>query len=178
MSYIGQSQDLYQRLINHKSKLIKNKNNNTFLQNDYNNNNNCLRFKILEYCDVESLKEKEEYYIKSRKWNSLYNQSLSFKSNRRGIKSSNITSKKTKNKLSLSKKGKKPENLDQIQQQRRKKIAYYVNEKLIKIFDSCKEAAFYFGIKPNAFDYYIGKKIAYKQKGKYFKKPTKFIYYE
>ena len=66
--------------------------------------------------------------------------------------------------------------INELREAKKRKIAYYENDVLIEIFDSCVEAAEYFKITPKLFNYYIGKKRV--QKSKYFSKTSKLEYYE
>lgn len=173
-TYIGQSNNIYQRLINHRDQLLLNRHDNSHLQRSFNKHTlENFKFDVIEYCDKEILTEKEKFYISNQ------------------IECYNIreatdtvihpkwkpTTPETILKLSLAKKGKIPSNLHWLQQSNRRKIAYYINNELIQIFESCKDAAEFFNITRNAFHYYIGKTIQ-KRKSKYFIKGTKFEYYE
>jgi len=62
--YVGSSSNLDRRLWEHKWRLINNKHINSHLQNAYNKYNaeNFIT-EILEYCELEVLLEKEQYYI-------------------------------------------------------------------------------------------------------------------
>lgn len=171
--YIGQSIDCYKRLIFHRFQLLNNKHSNSYLQRSF--NKHCkYNFKcgVIEYC--ENLTERESFYINNQK-GEIYN----IKEVCDSIKhpSRKPISEETRLKLSLAKKGKNPSNLKVIQQSNVRQIAYYINDDLIFIFKSCKEAAYYFGIKRNAFHYYIGKTVGVKKSSKYFIKGTKLMYY-
>jgi group I intron endonuclease len=62
--YIGSSKSLSERLINHKCQLRKNKHNNKILQNSWNKyKENNFIYIILEFCEIENLIEKEQFYI-------------------------------------------------------------------------------------------------------------------
>ena len=129
-----------------------------------------FKFDVIEYCDKESLTEKERFYISEQI--ECYNM--------KDVSDSVIYPKwkpvtpETILKLSLAKKGKIPSNLDSIQQMNTRKIAYYINDELIEIFDSCIKAATFFGMKGNSFHEYIGK----NRKSKYFPNNYKVEYYE
>lgn len=173
--YIGQTKSVYNRLISHKNALLNNKHENQHLQRSFNKNGiKNFKFNVIEYCEISKLTEKEKFYISKQK--ECYNI--------REASDSVIHPKRqpiadeTRLKLSNVKKGKIPSNLYDIQQKNRRKIAYYINDELIKIFNSCKDAAEYFGLLPNSFHNYIGKIIGIKKESKYFLKNTKFEYYE
>jgi predicted GIY-YIG superfamily endonuclease len=170
--YIGQTKNVYQRFINHRAQLRLNKHNNSHLQRSFNKHSE-LNFiiNVLEYCDEKDLTEKEIYYINQAE--SVYNireASDSVIHYRRA----SIT-EETRLKLSLVKKGIIPSNLAELQQLNRKKIAYFINDDLVQIFESCKDAANNFKITSKAFHYYIGKKT--NCNSKYFPKGYKFEYY-
>lgn len=66
--YIGQSVDLEERWRKHISELNHNDHHNSYLQHSWNKyGKDNFNFYILEYCNVDSLNDKERYYI------SLYN---------------------------------------------------------------------------------------------------------
>lgn len=66
--YIGSSKLVRKRLLQHKNYLIKNKHINKKLQNSWNKytdeNFHCI---ILEYCNIDKLFEREQYYIDNLK---------------------------------------------------------------------------------------------------------------
>lgn len=172
-TYIGQSVNIYQRLINHRAQLILNRHYNSHLQRSFNKHGiENFKFDIIEYCDKEILTEKEKFYISEQI--ECYNM--------KDVVDSVIYPKwksvtpETILKLSLAKKGKTPSNLHWLQQRNRKKIAYYINNELIQIFESCKDAAEFFGMKGNSFNNYINRITVYKSK--YFPQGYKFEYYE
>jgi hypothetical protein len=172
--YIGSSINLYSRLQSHKSKLNNNKHENKHLQRSFNKHGiENFEVKVLEYCDkdINILYKKENYHYNLYK--NTYNQRIIVESNL-GIKKE--TSLKTRLKQSLALKGKIPKNLKYIQEKRKKKIVKYINNKIIKIYDSCKEAADDHNMKANNFNQYIG--IRLKQKSKHFNINTYFDYYE
>ena len=78
-------------------------------------------------------------------------------------------------KQSLAKKGIIPKNLNDLHKLSRRKVRYYVNDILIKTFDSCTIAANYFKMTPNIFNLYVGRK---PRKSKYFPESYKLEYYE
>lgn len=101
--YIGISNNLTRRKTDHLNNLLENSHKNKFLQNAYKKYGvENFRFEVLEICDIDSLVNKEEDYIK--KYNSF--------NNKRGY---NLTSggehkrlsESTKKKLSKVKSGKK-----------------------------------------------------------------------
>jgi len=62
--YIGSSQTVRQRIINHKSDLRSNKHQNTHLQRAWNKyQENGFKFELIQYCDIEVLLEREQFYI-------------------------------------------------------------------------------------------------------------------
>lgn len=62
--YIGSAKNIKQRLKNHKTCLINNKHCNEYLQLSFNKyGNDCFIFEIIEYCEIEKLVEREQYYI-------------------------------------------------------------------------------------------------------------------
>lgn len=66
--YIGSAKSLYYRKATHFTNLSKNKHHNKPLQNSYNKYGiSCFIFIVLEYCDVECLIKKEQYYIDNLK---------------------------------------------------------------------------------------------------------------
>lgn len=173
--YIGQTKSIYNRLISHKNSLLNNNHDNQHLQRSFNKNGiKNFKFNVIEYCNILELTEKEKFYISKQK--KCYNIREAADSvihpKRQPI------TEETRLKLSNVKKGKIPSNLKSIQRLRKKKITYYLNNELIKIFNSCIEASNYFNITPNSFNNYIGKIIGIKKKSKYFLKNTKFEYYE
>lgn len=72
--YIGQSQKVRARLQKHRRLLIKNEHQNSHLQNAFNKYGiDSFSFNIIEYCSIEELDFKENFYIKSYKSNNPYN---------------------------------------------------------------------------------------------------------
>lgn len=70
--YIGSSINLYYRFHGHKSSLLLNKHRNIHLQRSFNINGiNSFKIEVLEFCDVNKLVEKEQFYID--KMNPEYN---------------------------------------------------------------------------------------------------------
>lgn len=90
--YIGSTSNLYNRKHHHFSKLKHNKHSNPHLQNSYNKyGKDNFIFEILEECDINSLIEKEQYYLDSIKCD--YNKRVIAESNR-GWKMPDETKKK------------------------------------------------------------------------------------
>ena len=165
-TYIGQSKNVNKRFIHHKSMLRSNNHANPYLQKSWNKHGeNNFVFEILEYCEVHELTLKEKFYL-----------SLQLSSyNLRDVIDSVIHPKRkyckiSAEKISKANKGKIPKNLKEIQKARRRKIIYYIDNNIIKIFNSCVEAADYFKITPNSFTNYIGKQEKENKiyKSKYF----------
>lgn len=62
--YIGQSVDIDNRWIKHISELNHNSHHNNYLQKSWNKyGKDNFKFYVLEYCPIEKLDEKENYYI-------------------------------------------------------------------------------------------------------------------
>ena len=62
--YIGSSQTVRQRIINHKSDLRLNKHQNKHLQRAWNKyGEESFIFELVEYCDLAVLLEREQFYI-------------------------------------------------------------------------------------------------------------------
>lgn len=170
-TYIGQSNNIYQRLINHRAQLILNRHDNSHLQRSFNKYGiENFNFNTIEYCDIQQLTKKEKFYISEQIecYNIREASDSVIHPKRQPATSETIL------KLSLAKKGKIPSNLDSIQQMNTRKIAYYINDELIEIFDSCIKAATFFGMKGNSFHQYINK----NRKSKYFPNNYKIEYYE
>ena len=63
--YIGQSKNLESRWAQHKTELRANRHPNRYLQGAWNKHGeDAFEFEILEYCSLDELDEKEQYYIK------------------------------------------------------------------------------------------------------------------
>ncbi len=167
--YIGQSVNIYKRLILHRFHLNNNIHDNSHLQRSFNKYGiNNFKCDVIEYCN--NLTEKEIFYINNQS-NELYN-IREVKDSIKHPKRKPI-SEVTRQKLINSKKGKIPKNLYNLQQNNKRKIVYYVNNEIIKIFNSCKEAAKYFNMKPNIFNLYINN----TRIEKYFKQNERVEYY-
>lgn len=171
--YIGQSKNVYRRLILHKHRLLNNKHSNTHLQRSFNKYGKYnFKFGVIEYCNLNNITEREKFYINNQ--NKVYNTREATDSViHKKRKPSTI---QTRLKISNANKGKIPKNLKNIQELRRRKVKYYINGVLIKTFDSCRLAADYFNMKPNVFNMYIGLKKP--RKSKYFPNNYKLDYYE
>lgn len=64
-TYIGQSVNLEDRVIHHRSELRHNRHSNTYLQNSWNKyGEDCFSFNVLEICLENELDDYERYYIK------------------------------------------------------------------------------------------------------------------
>lgn len=62
--YIGQTRDLYKRIVRHISDLNLNKHANVYLQNSWNKRGlKSFSFFIVEYCDVSILNSRESYWM-------------------------------------------------------------------------------------------------------------------
>lgn len=67
-NYIGSSKSLYDRLLEHRNKLLKGVHPNDFLQNVYNKHGiNDFEYQILEFCIPENRVIREKYYIDALK---------------------------------------------------------------------------------------------------------------
>jgi hypothetical protein len=169
--YIGQSVDVYKRLILHRHKLLNNIHENPHLQKSFNKHKiNAFKCGCIEYCNINILTNKERFYINNQT-NKLYNIREASDSVQHYDRAP-IT-EITRQKLINAKKGKFPSNLHDLQQSNRRKIAHYNNENLIQIFSSCIEAAEYFKMTAKVFNQYIGK----IRKSKYFKTGEYVKYY-
>lgn len=168
--YIGQTINIYKRLIGHRCKLKNNKHSNDHLQKSFNKHGiNNFEILVLEYCDIDSLELNEIKHINFQ--DECYN-IRGVEVSSRGYKRKS-PSDKTRQLLSNIKKGKIPKNLKDIQQKHKRKISYKTDN-IELIFNSCEEAALYFKMKPNVFNQYINK----NRESKYFPKNYKLEYYE
>ena len=61
--YIGQSQNIYMRRKQHWNALKSGKHKNKDMQKDWNKSSKSFRWDVVEYCGVNELNEKEEYWI-------------------------------------------------------------------------------------------------------------------
>ena len=99
--YIGQSVDIIDRWYKHKSELNKNCHDNDYLQkawNKYGEEN--FNFYVLEYCGINSLNDKERYYIDLYK---TLDRDLGYNL-KSGGQDFNVLSQEIKNKISESNK--------------------------------------------------------------------------
>lgn len=72
--YIGSSNNLYRRKIQHLNNLRKNRHINKHLQNAFNKYGEaCLQFEVLEQCDIDNLYIREQYYINEKYGDNCYN---------------------------------------------------------------------------------------------------------
>jgi group I intron endonuclease len=70
--YVGSSSKIEIRIREHKSRLTKGNHKNRHLQNAWNlYGAGCFVFSIIEYCEVEIITEREQFYIDT--WNPEYN---------------------------------------------------------------------------------------------------------
>lgn len=73
--YVGQSQNVYEREAEHFTALRRGKHPNKAMQRDWKKDNRGFRFDVIEFCPLDQLNSKEEYWIKE--YNSIekgYNQ--------------------------------------------------------------------------------------------------------
>lgn len=62
--YIGRTNNYKRRIIEHKHQLKHNIHHNPYIQNEYNEyGKNCFIYKILEECDINQAKDREDYWI-------------------------------------------------------------------------------------------------------------------
>ena len=62
--YIGQSQNVFRRMYNHKNLLRNNKHHNSYLQNSWNKyGEKSFIFYLIEVCDMSNIDDLERYYI-------------------------------------------------------------------------------------------------------------------
>lgn len=172
--YIGQSKNIYRRGILHRFQLNNNNHCNSHLQHSFNKyGKDNFSFEVIEYCENNILTEREKYHISIQQVE-IYNVRDAEDS---FLRQKRVMSDEQKLKISQSMKGKTPSNIKEfVDSVKRRKVAYYENNILIKIFDSCVEGAKYFKMCPKIFWYHIGKQR--KQKSKYFTKNTKLEYYD
>ena len=66
--YIGSSSDITKRIKRHFSQLRNNKHHSKYLQRVYNKyGQNALEVRVVEYCDVDILIQREQYYLDTYK---------------------------------------------------------------------------------------------------------------
>ena len=61
--YVGQSQNVYERKVQHFVALRHHKHENKQMQKDWDKNNKGFRFDVIEYCGENELNEREKYWI-------------------------------------------------------------------------------------------------------------------
>lgn len=61
--YVGQSQNVYEREIEHFSALRRGKHPNKQMQHDWNINHRGFRFDVIEFVPLKDLNEREKYWI-------------------------------------------------------------------------------------------------------------------
>lgn len=82
-TYIGSSENLKRRLKDHKVYLKNNIHPSTHLQNAFNKyGNDAFEYFIIEYCKVDELETKEDYWLSTISKEKRYNQRAISKSNR------------------------------------------------------------------------------------------------
>ena len=151
--YIGQTKHLYKRWISHKSALLNGKHANSYLQNSWNKHGeDAFEFLLVELCSTDVVTEREKYHISTVEL--TYNMKNAA-DHPNGAKA-HVPSAEQRKKQSDALKGRRPKNLDSLHKAERKPLAYYVNGVLIKMFDSAREGAQYFNMKPNMLHQYIG----------------------
>ena len=141
--YIGSALNIMTRFATHKHLLFEGKHFNLHLHNawDKYGSDNFL-FEILEECDKECLKDKEEYYIQTLKSNDRelgYNIRINCSTNL-GLKSSN----ETREKLRISHLGQKrsKETQEKISKAQSKAVIQLdVDFNILNTFESLKQAA-------------------------------------
>jgi hypothetical protein len=136
--YIGSSSNIYMRFRDHKSKLNNNKHANGYLQNSWNKyGENNFKFSIIELCDKNNLLFKENFYIEK---NNSLNGRKGFNLVTAERKDDLYCNKDYLKKLSLSKIGKIPKNMEYCRNKQKRAVLEYDNNTLIKEYSSCKEA--------------------------------------
>lgn len=61
--YVGQSKNVYKREAEHFAALRRKRHPNKDMQKDWNTNNRGFRFDVVEWCGLNSLNDREEYWI-------------------------------------------------------------------------------------------------------------------
>lgn len=61
--YVGQSQNVYERKIEHFTALRCGYHPNHLMQKEWNKDNHGFRFDVIEYCALSQLNEREKYWI-------------------------------------------------------------------------------------------------------------------
>lgn len=103
--YIGQASNFIQRKRQHWSDLNLNKHRNSYLQNAWNKYWSVnFQFLIIEYCKIEQLEKREDYWIKIT---NCCNRDIGYNRNPSSLSSYGIKrSEESKKRMSLAKKGK------------------------------------------------------------------------
>ena len=65
--YVGQSQNVYERKIEHFTALRRGYHSNKLMQEEWNKNNRSFRFDVIEFCPLTKLNEREQYWIETLK---------------------------------------------------------------------------------------------------------------
>lgn len=129
--YVGSTQNIRLRRNNHVSDLRHDRHHNTHLQSSFNKHGeDNFKFYILEFCDINRLKETEHYWIKKLKSNNRefgYNSRIYVSSNR-GFRHS----EQTKKKISISKKGVKIAEYNISEEMRKKKSEMCKEQNLLQ----------------------------------------------
>lgn len=98
--YIGQSNNIKDRWRRHISELNKNKHHNDYLQKSWNKyGENNFVFEIIEYCSIENLDDREQYWI------NFYNtmdRDFGYNLKTGGQNGGSVMSDETKEKMSIS----------------------------------------------------------------------------
>lgn len=61
--YVGQSQNVFERKIEHFTALRRKKHPNKQMQKDWNKNNRGFRWDVIEFVSIDKLNEREKYWI-------------------------------------------------------------------------------------------------------------------
>lgn len=61
--YIGQSQNIFKRKMQHFTALRQGHHENKQMQKDWNTNNHGFRWDVVEFCSLDKLNEREHYWI-------------------------------------------------------------------------------------------------------------------
>lgn len=103
--YIGQAQDVSKRWQHHRATLRGGYHRNRYLQRAWDKyGEKAFSFKILEYCSIEQLDEREQHYLDIYiSKNICYNIAIDAKSSARGVKRSD----ETRMRISAAQKGQK-----------------------------------------------------------------------
>lgn len=160
--YIGSSVNLQKRITRHLTELKNFKHSNKYLEKSYHKYGpENFQLFLLEECNIESLIDKEIYYINL--FNSLdktYGYNLSIPKIHPTI-NSNDSYRKI---LSLAKKGRKPKNYLEMLKTRWKKVRVYKNDLFYKDFNSYNEAERDLGITKGYIHSYFRSNTVQKRK--------------